>query len=317
MLAPILLLPLLPALTAALPFALPARVLVARQDDTGCNMNAGSELMQCLGSFASVPPAPEPTTGVIAEDAQQLCEMYTQIANCWGNGTFCREWLPVKTAADKICALAASASAASSATSASTTATSASSSASSSYSVNSTLFPSSLPSSITSNGTASSPFETLFSSLISSEASAITAVTASGASSASATATPTATTTATASAPTSVEEVASETFASVVAEASNVITSIWNNDSGTDIPSISNDIEPTQTNPTWTAAEVSQTGGWGPGNGNGITSQQDEGASGGAAVQSGSSGDGNAAGRKEAGGELLAVTAVTLLALLV
>ncbi|GAA5826837.1 hypothetical protein JCM11251_002912 [Rhodosporidiobolus azoricus] len=293
---------LLPSLSLALPFTLPSALLVPRQDDTGCNMNAGSELMQCLGSYASIPPAPEPTGAVIAEQAQQLCEMYTQIANCWGNGTFCREWLPVKTAADKICALASSASSAS---------TLASSTSASSSTPSTTLLPTSALTSA-SNGTSS--LSTLFESLISSEASAITATSASISAS-------TATSSATTGAPESVETVASETFSSVVAEASNVITSIWNNDSGTDIPSISNDIEPTATNPTWTAAEVSQTGGWGPGNGNGVRSQSQaggEGASGGAAVQSGSvgGGGGNGERRNEVGGGLLLSVSVAVLAVL-
>ncbi|GAA5973077.1 hypothetical protein JCM11641_000402 [Rhodosporidiobolus odoratus] len=192
---PILLLLALPGLSLALP-------LEARADDTGCNMNPGTDLMQCLGSWASVPPAVLQATGTggggLADQALGLCEQYTQIANCWGNGTFCREWLPVKTAADKLCALAASGSAAASSASAS----SPSSSSSSTSLINGTSTPASDV-----------------------NPSQVTAI---------------------------ADAVPSETLSSVVAEASNVITSIWNNDSGTKIPSITNDIG-TQTNPTWTA----------------------------------------------------------------
>ncbi|BGP19699.1 hypothetical protein JCM10213_001877 [Rhodosporidiobolus nylandii] len=189
---PYLFLLALPALSAALPFHL--NLEPRADDDTGCNMNAGSDLMQCLGSWASIPPMPS-ATGAIGVEAASLCEQYNQIAACWGNGTYCREWLPVKTAADKLCALAASAS------SASSTASSTSSAVVSSASSANATATSTLPSSV-------------------SEISATA--------------------------------VASEIFSSVVGEASNVITSIWNNDSGTDIPSISNDVG-TQTEPTWTA----------------------------------------------------------------
>ncbi|GAA6023783.1 hypothetical protein JCM10207_001193 [Rhodosporidiobolus poonsookiae] len=213
---------------STLAFPLPDLADLARRadDDTGCNMNAGSALMQCLGDWASVPPVPAATASGngIASEALSLCEQYTQIANCWGNGTYCREWLPVKTAADKLCAIA---SLASEPSSAAPTSTSASATLSASASANSTIpLSTSLQSSLVSTNSTSSPTLTLLvtASATFTSSSAVEATTT----------------------------IPLETFSSVAAEASQVITSIWNNDSGTDIPSISNDIEPTKTNPTWT-----------------------------------------------------------------
>ncbi|BGP43032.1 hypothetical protein JCM10450v2_007151 [Rhodotorula kratochvilovae] len=126
-------------------------------------MSAGSDLMNCLGTWASMPPIPSATGAGVGQSAQSLCD-HTQMANCWAEGLYCREWLPIRTAADKFCALATA---------------------------------------------ASSP---------------------------------------------SSSAIPSETFSSVSAEASEVVTSIWNNDSGTDIPSITNDLDSTFTRPAWTHA---------------------------------------------------------------
>ncbi|GAA5871181.1 hypothetical protein JCM8547_001479 [Rhodosporidiobolus lusitaniae] len=241
-----------PALSLALPFPSPhevADILLLRRatsdDDTGCNMNAGSALMECLGDWASVPPVPS-ATGVLADEASQ----FTQIANCWGNGTYCREWLPVKTAADKLCALAISASAASSTAS-------------------------STSSALSSSATVSSNSTSTLSSASSSISTALEAVTA--------------------------DAVASETFSSVVAEASNVITSIWNNDSGTDIPSITNDVG-TQTNPTWTH-EDSTGGATATGTGASAAASSSSGDS------SSSGGGSKGVGKTAAGGSLFFLTA--------
>ncbi|KAL8279096.1 hypothetical protein RQP46_008554 [Phenoliferia psychrophenolica] len=159
----------------------------AQADDSGCNMNAGSDLMECLGTYASVPPVASATD--TASQATYYCSIYTQLANCWAQGTDCLEWRPMQIEADKFCAIANSSSAASSTGSAS------------------------------SGGTVSD--------------------------SALATSTATATT--------------SGPLSSVVAEASNVVTSIWNDDSGTDIPVVTNDLG-TKTEPKWTMPATSSGG---------------------------------------------------------
>ncbi|GAA6043512.1 hypothetical protein JCM8097_002250 [Rhodosporidiobolus ruineniae] len=237
LLLPLLLVASLSSSALALPYGAPN--LLRRADDTGCNMNQGSDLMQCLGTWASIPPVASATGAGVGSEAAQL----TQIANCWGNGTYCREWLPVKTAADKLCALALSASSAAPSSTTSTLTSVISLSTSSSDG----------------NLTTSVPTA---STLV----TAVTAV-ASGA---------------------AADAVPSETFSSVVAEASRVITSIWNNDSGTDIPSITNDVG-TQTNPTWTAESGSA--------GSAAATSATTSANGGAAAEGGASGGSSAAAR--------------------
>jgi hypothetical protein len=98
--------------------------------------------------------------------------MYQQLANCWAPGLYCREWLPLQTAADKFCALA-----------------------------NGTLDATSMP---------PVPLPEPITTPI------VPAAAATGTSS-DVTAVPAA----------SVTEVATETLSSVIAEASNVVTSIW------------------------------------------------------------------------------------------
>ncbi|KPV72664.1 uncharacterized protein RHOBADRAFT_46708 [Rhodotorula graminis WP1] len=146
--------------------------LVAADDDSGCTMSAGSDLMNCLGTWASMPPVLSATGLAVGPSAEDLCRQYSQMADCWAAGTYCAEWLPVRTAADKFCALAQADNIGSSAS----------------------LVPSSA-------------------------------------------------------------------LSSVEAEASRVVTSIWNNDSGSSVPSITNDLE-TRSRPTATHAETApaQTG---------------------------------------------------------
>ncbi|GAA5840107.1 hypothetical protein JCM5353_008512 [Sporobolomyces roseus] len=199
--------------------------------DTGCDMTPGSRLRECLGSYASIPPMPTPTgtsnssTLSYTEEMQQLCEMYREIADCWADGLYCSEWLPVRTAADKVCYLA------------------------SQLSGNSTI-------PLNSSSSASASLETSIAT--------ITSQIQIG-SSLSILPIPTNTTTSILPTITSIPSTtlnetvsgavtASATIESVIAEASRVITSIWNNDSGTDLPVISNDLyTPTSTQPTWTA----------------------------------------------------------------
>ncbi|GAA5900307.1 hypothetical protein JCM8208_005321 [Rhodotorula glutinis] len=146
--------------------------LVAADDDSGCTMSAGSDLMNCLGTWASMPPVLSATGLAVGPSAEDLCRQYSQMADCWAAGTYCAEWLPIRTAADKFCALAQA-------------------------------------------------------DNIGSSASAVP----------------------------------SSALSSVEAEASRVVTSIWNNDSGSSVPSITNDLE-TRSRPSATRAETApvQTG---------------------------------------------------------
>ncbi|GAA5848963.1 hypothetical protein JCM9279_004678 [Rhodotorula babjevae] len=134
-------------------------------DDSGCTMSAGSDLMNCLGTWASSPPVLSATGLAVGPSAEDLCRQYSQMADCWAAGTYCAEWLPIRTAADKFCALAQA-------------------------------------------------------DYIGSSASAVP----------------------------------SSALSSVEAEASRVVTSIWNNDSGSSVPSITNDLE-TRSRPSATHAE--------------------------------------------------------------
>ncbi|ORY54159.1 hypothetical protein BCR35DRAFT_355940 [Leucosporidium creatinivorum] len=194
--------------------------------DTGCDMTPNSDLMKCLGNYASVPPVPTATAS--QEQAAELCTIYTQLANCWAEGTYCREWLPMQTAADKLCALASMGFMGASTTSADAT---------------STL--SNTSTDLTSTGSPSALASSASSSLLPNA----TAVTASNPSDASTITSAPPSSTASASS----SEIVSATPESVIAEASQVLTSVWNNDSGTDIPVISNDVG-TKTEPTWTKA---------------------------------------------------------------
>ena len=124
-------------------------------------------------AHSSVPPA-APSGLANNDQAAYYCNMYQQLANCWAPGLYCREWLPLQTAADKFCALA-----------------------------NGTFYaaaipPVSLPEPIT---TQIVPVATATATATSSGVAAVPAA--------------------------SVTEVATETLSSVIAEASNVVTSIW------------------------------------------------------------------------------------------
>ncbi|GJN93198.1 hypothetical protein Rhopal_006245-T1 [Rhodotorula paludigena] len=57
------------ALLAALP------TFAQDDDDSGCIMHAGTPLMECLGSWASLPPLPSATGLGPVEGAQELCDM--------------------------------------------------------------------------------------------------------------------------------------------------------------------------------------------------------------------------------------------------
>lgn len=67
----LLLLILFATLSLARPLLPPA--LHPRATDTGCDMTAGSRLMLCLGSYASVPPVAE-ATAAVGVQAGELCE---------------------------------------------------------------------------------------------------------------------------------------------------------------------------------------------------------------------------------------------------
>ncbi|KAI5474331.1 hypothetical protein MNV49_003536 [Pseudohyphozyma bogoriensis] len=177
-------------------------------EDTGCDMTPDSALMKCLGSFgdgtfASIPPAPAASSTTNVEQAAYLCQMYTNLANCWAQGLYCREWLPMITSADKLCALA-----------------SIESSAVQTLNITATQTLTSLLSLPTLNGSS------IANATQATEATTIT----------------TQTVVQTVSTDTATMAYATSAYPSVMQEASRVITSIWNDDSGTDIPSVTNDI---------------------------------------------------------------------------
>ncbi|KAK9900278.1 hypothetical protein P389DRAFT_10294 [Cystobasidium minutum MCA 4210] len=175
---------------------------------SGCSMAQGTALMLCLGDYASIPPA-APSGLPELNQAAYYCDIYTQLANCWAAGLYCKEWYPMRVAADKFCALANITASATDGLPSPTT----------------TLPPSSTSQvgniGIGGAGIADMPTPAPAASASNMDSSAI-----------------------------------NSTLSSVIAEASNVITSIWNNDSGTDIPVISNDIA-SETIPTWTQMTTS------------------------------------------------------------
>ncbi|KAM0749552.1 hypothetical protein T439DRAFT_52486 [Meredithblackwellia eburnea MCA 4105] len=187
--------------------------------NTGCNMNPGSDLMNCLGDYASIPPQAAPSADAAAQ-AVYYCQIYQKLADCWARGLYCREWLPMQIEADKFCELANSTT--SSSTLSTPTLTSSASLATSSPVSNST-------------GVANATTITSSEAQNSTSASSSTPLT-----------------------PTPDPNV--NLLNSVIAEASNVVTSIWNNDAGTDIPTVSNNLG-TKTEPTWTYAGASATSG--------------------------------------------------------
>jgi len=180
--------------------------VTAQWENTGCVMDAGSDLMNCLGNYASIPPA-APTGLSSNAEAAFYCDIYQQLADCWAVGKYCREWLPLQTAADKFCALA-----------------------------NGTTLEAI-------NATSSSPLPPTTS--ISSGALTIQTILPTPGMPTSMTAQPSPTSNAT------TNEALQTTLSSIIAEASNVVTSIWNNDVGTAIPVITNEFA-TTTIPTWT-----------------------------------------------------------------
>lgn len=68
-------------------------------------MGPDTELMKCLGNYASIPPS-APTGVPAQEQAAFYCSIYSQLAACWAVGRYCREWYPLEVSAAKFCALA-------------------------------------------------------------------------------------------------------------------------------------------------------------------------------------------------------------------
>ncbi|KAH8922414.1 hypothetical protein BT69DRAFT_1320211 [Atractiella rhizophila] len=69
-------------------------------------MSPDSDLMECLGVYASIPPT-TPTSNPTVEQAKYYCDLYSQLADCWSFGRYCLEWRPLEIEAQKFCALAA------------------------------------------------------------------------------------------------------------------------------------------------------------------------------------------------------------------
>lgn len=58
------------SLVASLALLVP---LAAADDDSGCTMSAGSDLMNCLGTWASMPPVLSATGFAVGPSAEDLC----------------------------------------------------------------------------------------------------------------------------------------------------------------------------------------------------------------------------------------------------